>query len=102
MTTPVVISVITLCLCISGFFFFRWYIARKIAASSLLADYREEVYRLIAEIDAAADRDSLLVEERIKTLKQLLEDTDQRISVYMREMQRSQNSTALYNNPYRP
>ena len=96
MTTSIVISVISLCLCISGFFFFRWYIDRKIAASSLLSNYREEVYRLIAEIDAAADRDSLLVEERIKTLKQVLDDTDRRISVYMRELQRSRQGEAMY------
>ncbi|MDR1858823.1 MAG: hypothetical protein LBQ69_05085 [Treponema sp.] len=96
MTAPIVISIISLCLCISGFFFFRWYVAKKTAASSLLADYRAEVYRLIAEIDAATDRDSLLVEERIKTLKQVLDDTDRRISVYMRELQRSRSGEAMY------
>ena len=98
MTISIILSVMSLCFCFAGFFFFRWYVARKIAASSLLTDYREEVYRLIAEIDAAADRDSLLVEERIKTLKQVIEDTDRRIAVYMRELQRSKNGEALYAN----
>jgi len=93
---PLVLSAASLCLCVCGFFFFRRYIERKTAARELLADYRTEVYRLIAEIDAAADRDSLLVEERIKTLKQLLEDTDRRISVYMRELQRSRAGEAMY------
>jgi hypothetical protein len=96
MTIAIVLSVISLCLCVSGFFFCRWYIARKTAARELLADYRTEVYRLIAEIDAAADRDSLLVEERIKTLKQLLDDTDRRIGVYMRELQRSRHGEVMY------
>jgi hypothetical protein len=96
MTTSLVISIITLCLCVSGFFFFRWYIGRKTAASELLADYRAETYRLIAEIDSAADRDSLLVEERIKTLKKLLDDTDRRIAVYMKELQRSRAGEQLY------
>jgi hypothetical protein len=96
MTTSIVISIITLCLCVSGFFFFRWYIGRKTAASELLADYRAETYRLIAEIDAAADRDSLLVEERIKTLKKLLDDTDRRIAVYMKELQRGRAGEQLY------
>jgi hypothetical protein len=96
MTTSLIISIITLCLCVSGFFFFRWYIGRKTAASELLADYRSETYRLIAEIDAAADRDSLLVEERIKTLKKLLDDTDRRIAVYMKELQRSRAGEQLY------
>ena len=96
MTVPLVISAISLCICVFSFFFFRWYIARKTAARELLADYHAEVYRLIAEIDAAADRDSLLVEERIKTLKKLLDDTDRRIGVYMRELQRSKNGEAMY------
>jgi hypothetical protein len=96
MITPLIISIITLCLCISGFFFLRRYIGRKTAASELLADYRAETYRLIAEIDAAADRDSLLVEERIKTLKKLLDDTDRRIAVYMKELQRSRAGEQLY------
>jgi hypothetical protein len=61
-----------------------------------LAEYRTEVYRLIAEIDTATDRDSLLVEERIKTLKALLEDTDKRIAVYVRELERSRTGEALY------
>ena len=98
MTVALVLSAVSLCLCVAGFFFFRWYIERKTAARELLADYREEVYRLIAEIDAAADRDSLLVEERIKTLKNILDDTDRRISVYMRELQRSRAGEAMYAN----
>ena len=96
MTTSIVISIISLCICISGFFFFRWYVARKTAAGSLLSEYRAEVYRLIAEIDAATDRDSLLVEERIKTLKGILDDTDRRIAVYMRELQRSRSAEEIY------
>ena len=96
MTIPFLLSAASLCIVVFSFFFFRWYIARKTAARELLADYRAEVYRLIAEIDAAADRDSLLVEERIKTLKKLMEDTDRRIGVYMRELQRSRNGEAMY------
>jgi DNA-binding NarL/FixJ family response regulator len=93
---PLIISVISLCLCIIGFFYFRSFIVRRTAARELLADYREEVYRLIAEIDAATDRDSLLVEERVKTLKKIIEDTDRRIAVYMREQQRSRTGEAMY------
>jgi DNA-binding NarL/FixJ family response regulator len=93
---PLIVSVTSFCPCVCFFLFFRRYIEKKTAARELLADYRTETYRLIAEIDAAADRDSLLVEERIKTLKQLLDDTDRRIAVYMRELQRSRAGEALY------
>jgi hypothetical protein len=93
-----VVSIISLSLCVSGFFFLRWYISQRTDAGRLLEEYRDEVYRLIAEIDAAADRDSMLVEERIKNLRILLDDTDKRISVYTRELQRSRNSEAIYKN----
>jgi len=93
---PIVFSVISLCVSLLSFFFFRWYIRRKTAATQLLADYRDEVDRLIAEIDAATDRDALLVEERIKILRKLLEDTDRRIATYVRELQRSRKGEAMY------
>jgi hypothetical protein len=98
MNIPFILSAASLCIVVISFFFSRWYIARKTAARELLADYRAEVYRLIAEIDAAADRDSLLIEERIKTLKKIIDDTDRRIGVYMRELQRSRNGEAMYAN----
>jgi len=97
-TIPLVVSIISLSLCASGFFFLRWYISHRTDASRLLEEYRDEVYRLISEIDAATDRDSRLVEERIKNLRKLLDDTDKRISVYTRELQRSRNSEAIYKN----
>ena len=88
--------IIILCLSVFGFFYLLRLINRKTAVNNLLTEYREEVYRLIAEIDAATDRDSLLVEERIKTLKKVIEDTDRRISFYVRETQKSRNSEAMY------
>jgi len=98
MTLPLIISIVSLSLCVSGFFFLRWYISHRTDASRLLDEYRDEVHRLISEIDAATDRDSRLVEERIKNLRKLLDDTDKRISVYTRELQRSRNSEAIYKN----
>jgi len=98
MTISLVISIISLSLCTAGFFFLRWYISRRTAASQLLEEYRNEVDRLIAGIYAAADKNLLLMEDKIKTLKKLMEDTDKRISVYTREIQRSRNSEAIYKN----
>jgi len=96
MAIPLVLSTLSLCVSVFSFFFFRWYIRRKTAATQLLADYKDEVDRLIAEIDTATDRDSLLVEERIKILRKMLEDTDRRIATYVRELQRSRNGEAMY------
>ena len=96
MTAALLLSILSLALCIFGFFSLRRQIDRKTSAARILAEYREEVYRLIAEIDAATDRDFVLVEERIKTLKKVIEDTDRRISVFMREIQRNREGEALY------
>jgi len=98
MSISIVISIISLSLCIAGFFFLRWYISRRTAASQVLEEYREEVDRLIAGIHAATDKNLLLMEDKIKILKKLMEDTDKRITVYMREIQRSRTSEAIYKN----
>ena len=96
METPLVLSIINLFLFVMCFLFCRWYIRKKTSASAMLEEYRTEVYRLIAEIDSTTDRDSRLVEERIKKLKELIEDTDRRTSVYIKELQRSRNAEAVY------
>jgi DNA-binding transcriptional ArsR family regulator len=91
-----ILSAISLALCCFFFLYFRSFIKRRTSAGELLAEYRSEVLRLNAEIDAVTDRDALLVEERIKTLKVLLDDTDKRIAVYLRELERSRSGEALY------
>jgi len=90
------ISIFCLVFCLIFFFYTKWYIKRKISATELLAEYRAEVYRLIAEINAITDRDSMLVEDRIKKLKEILEDTDKRVKVYVQELDRSRTGEALY------
>jgi hypothetical protein len=96
MNMSLVLAVISLAFCVAFFFYFRRYIDRKTSVDRLLSDYRTEVYRLIGEIDAVTDRNLRLVEDSVKTLKQLLEDTDKRISVYTRELERSRQGEALY------
>jgi len=96
MTVAIVFSVISFCVSVLSFFFFRWYIRRETAVTQQLEVYRKEVDDLIATIDTVTDRDSLLVEERVKILKKVLEDTDKRIAVFLREVQRNRNGEALY------
>ncbi|MDR1839445.1 MAG: hypothetical protein LBQ93_07705 [Treponema sp.] len=94
----VVYIVLIVCLAVNFFmfFYFKWYVKRRTSASGFLPEYRAEVNRLIADIDAATDRDSQLVEERIKKLKEILDDTDKRISVYVKELEKSRTGEALY------
>jgi len=93
---PFVVSILSLCVSVFAFLFLRAYVRRKTAATQMLAEYRDEVGRLIAEIDAATDRDSILVEERIKILRRMLDDVDKRIATQIKEAQRSREGEAMY------
>jgi hypothetical protein len=82
----------SLVLCAFFFVYFHIYIRRRTGRENILAGYREEVDRLIAEIDRATDRDARLVEERIAELRKVLEDADRRIAL----LDRRRASTELY------
>jgi DNA-binding NarL/FixJ family response regulator len=96
MNISLVVSVISALFCVFVFFYIKWYIKRRTTAEQLLAEYRNEVSKLCADINFYTDRDSQLIEERINKLKNILEDTDRRIAVYVRELDRSKNNEALY------
>ena len=98
MNIAAIISIFCLAFCFFVFFYTKWYIKRRTTAEALLAEYRNEVYELNAQIDATTDRDLRLIEARITSLKALLEDTDKRIAVYVRELDRSRSGEALYTN----
>jgi hypothetical protein len=99
MTTALIFSAGSLILCGFSFVFFLNYLKRRTGRdrilSELLADLREEAAKIEREINAVTDRDVTLVEDRVKTLRALLEDTDRRIAVYAREFERrrSQDET---------
>ncbi|MCL2176055.1 MAG: hypothetical protein FWB73_08430 [Treponema sp.] len=90
-----IVSIICFALCFVMFFYFKWYIKKRIVSSGL-NERQTEVARLIAEIDRITDRDSQLVEERIIKLKAILEDTDKRIAVYVKELEKSKAGETLY------
>jgi hypothetical protein len=97
MTLAIIFSASSLILCGFFFLYFQAYIRRKTAPQEILEDYREEVNKLIFEIDAATERDAYLVEERIKSLKNMLEELDKKIEVYVREFERRRNTETVYN-----
>jgi hypothetical protein len=96
----ITLTVLVICLAVNTFlfFYFNWMIKRRTSASGLLAEHKKEVERLIADIDDATDRDSLLVEDRIRKLKEIIEDADKRIAVYLRELDKSKSGEVLYTN----
>ncbi|MDR0730977.1 MAG: hypothetical protein LBF63_04855 [Treponema sp.] len=96
MTVQAIFSLITLVLCAVFFVYAHLYIRRRTSRESLLAAYREEVDRLIAEIDHATDRDTQLVEERITALRKILEETDRRIALMSRDVEKRRSAAELY------
>ncbi|MDR0710277.1 MAG: hypothetical protein LBF77_09445, partial [Spirochaetaceae bacterium] len=85
MTTALILSAGSIILSGFTFVFFLNYLKRRTGRdrilSELLADLREEAAKIEREINAVTDRDVTLVEDRVKTLRALLEDTDRRIAV---------------------
>jgi hypothetical protein len=95
MQISAVLSALSLLCCIFFFFYFKAYIKRR-TGDALLAEYREEVKKLIAELDAATDRDERLVTERIKSLKTLMEKVDKRLQVLLGEEERRRVHAETY------
>jgi len=93
-----IVLLICAAFCLFMFFYFKWYIKHRTSASGLLPEQRAEINRLIAELDFVTERNVLLVEDKIKKLKEILDDTDKRISVYVKELEKSRTGEALYTN----
>jgi len=77
------------------FFYFNWLIKKRTTGSSF-DERKDEYMRLIADMDRVTDRDLQLVEDRIKKLNEIVEDADKRIAVYVKELEKSRSSEALY------
>ena len=98
MNLSLALAAVSIIFCFLFFLYFRWYIKRKVSVKELLSEYRTEVHKLAAEIDTATDRDAQLVEERIRTLRSVLEETDKRIAIYLRDLERNDPRKSLYTN----
>lgn len=83
-----VIIAVTLVVWTLAFLYFRNFLRRRTGSRRILEEFQEEVDKLIAEINSAADSGLTLMEDRITHLKTLLEETDRRISAYKKEMER--------------
>ena len=78
------------------FFYFRWYIKKRTSVSGQLEEYRREVIKLNADINSVTERNLDLIEDKVKKLKEILEETDKRVSVYAGELEKSRRGEALY------
>ncbi|MDR2500188.1 MAG: hypothetical protein LBD37_03780 [Treponema sp.] len=103
MTAALVFSTASLLVSGFSFLFFRSYLNRRTGHKRILVEFQEEARQIIAGIDEAADRDLLLVEERVKALKIMLQDVDNRINelnrrigVFIREEERQKAQEYAY------
>jgi len=67
-------------------FILRARVRRFLELESLLAGVREEARALVTELNETADRNVSLVEDRMESLRELLDETDRRIGVAKREL----------------
>ncbi|GHV78217.1 hypothetical protein AGMMS49944_00080 [Spirochaetia bacterium] len=88
MTLAVIFSAASLLICGFTFIYLQAYLRRRTGAERILADFEEEVNKIITGIDAATDRDITLLEDKAKATKALLETLDRRIAAYARELDR--------------
>jgi hypothetical protein len=77
-----VFSSAALLISVVSFFIIFFYVKNRTRADRIPPETRQEVTKIINEIDRITDRDSELIEERVKKLKSLLEDVDRRIALY--------------------
>jgi len=94
MNVFLIISIISLAVCLIMFFYFKWYIKNRISASAL--EERSEVEQLIVDINSVTDRNLQLIEDSISKLKKILEDTEKRIEEYKNVIVIKPSNDTLY------
>jgi hypothetical protein len=84
---PLVFSGLSLALVLAAFFYLRSYVKRRTDGEVILDKYREEINGMIADINRCTERDSVVVEERVKKLKALIESADKKLATLLKEEQ---------------
>jgi hypothetical protein len=69
---------------------------RRLELESLLSGVREEARALITELNETADRNVSLVEDRVKGLRDLLDETDRRMGLVRRELRTRESEREVF------
>ncbi|MDR0550921.1 MAG: hypothetical protein LBG72_02755 [Spirochaetaceae bacterium] len=70
-------SAAALLVSVISFFYLRGYVKKRTAIDRIPAETREAVDIIIGDIDRITDRDSLLIEERVRVLKEIMAQAEQ-------------------------
>jgi hypothetical protein len=95
LTLAVVLAVELVVLAGSWLLARRW-LARRLSAPRQAEDLGEEVGRLVTELNQAAERNVLLLEDRVAALNELLATADKKIGLLRREIERHEAGSRVY------
>jgi hypothetical protein len=87
-------------LLIAGFFLVYLILKSKLKKSidpkAVLESIREEIDRIIVELNSTTDRNITLLEDRVQNLSDLLDQADKKISILKREIEKHEMSGKVY------
>jgi hypothetical protein len=78
------------------YFVLRRKIARTLAAATVLREVREEVNRILVELNQTTHRNVTLLEDRIASLTELLARADKKIALARREAEKQELAERVY------
>jgi DNA-binding NarL/FixJ family response regulator len=71
-------------------------LARALSAAAILGEVREEVNRILVELNQTTNRNITLIEDRIRSLNELLGKADKRLALLAREAEKQDLAARLY------
>ena len=87
-------------LAIAGYFIVYLILKAKLNKSvdpkAILESIREEVDRIIVELNSTTDRNITLLEDKVQSLSTLLEQADKKIGILKREIEKHELSAKVY------
>jgi len=69
---------------------------QSVDPKSILESIREEVDRIIVELNSTTDRNITLLEDKVQSLNTLLEQADKKIGILKREIEKHELSSKVY------
>jgi hypothetical protein len=88
-------SALALLLWFFALLYLKSYVRRRTSPDHILTLLQEEVRQLEADMDETTERDLQLLEEKIKTLRELCTEVEKRIVLYGRELERREKEAAF-------
>lgn len=80
------------------FLYFKAKIDKAMEPSRLLEEVRGEINELIRELNQTTDRNIELIEERINTMAELLNNADKRLTLLKKEQDKGDKTHTVYTN----